>query len=240
MFGVSFILFFVSICNGIRQMIITTPSKERYSELQQALIQSFNIEALDLICIGLGIQIETLKGHNLAHKALSLIEFMDQHKRLNELIDACQRLRPSYCWDAFRQLVTRLPQLAPLDELFSIEIHPEILQQPGSWAVTINDDDIKRAISPDKESDHLETLKISVGQKYQKVASFGDSAKVKLNVVPKKLPLFGRSKNHTFIIQVGPSARQSITGQLASKPLLPLWIVALISFLSLMVLVGIR
>jgi hypothetical protein len=221
-------------------MIITTPSKERYSELQQALIQSFNIEALDLICIGLGIQIETLKGHNLAHKALSLIEYMDRHRRANELIDTCQRLRPSYGWDAFRQLMPRSPQIAPPDELFSIEIHPEILRQPGSWAFTINDDDIERAISPIKDSGHFETLKISVGQSYQKMVSLGDSAKVKLNVVPKKFPLFGRSKNHTFIIQVGASARQSITGQLASKPLLPFWVVVLISFLSLMVLAGIR
>ena len=114
-------------------MTITTPSTNWCKALHQTLIELFNIEALDLICFGLGIQIETLNGHNLSNKAISLIEYMQQQRRLNELIDSCQRLRPSYPWDDFRQLIPQSTPVAPLVEPFSIEIDPESLQKAGSY-----------------------------------------------------------------------------------------------------------
>lgn len=90
----------------------------RYVKLHQALIEKFNIEALDVICFGLDIQIETLRGYTLGGKAFSLVEHMEQQGRLNELLDACQRLRPSYPWDDFRPFVPPSAFTSVLAELF--------------------------------------------------------------------------------------------------------------------------
>ena len=107
-------------------MIAKTPSTNWFAELHRALVDSFNIEALDLICLGLGIHLETLKGHNLPHKAVSLIEHMQQYGRLNELVDACQRLCPSHSWERFRQLIPRA----------ALDIHPDMLQTKNQQGVT--------------------------------------------------------------------------------------------------------
>ena len=222
-------------------MKTTPPPTNWYMQLQQNIINAFDLEGLDLLCFGLDISFENLQGKNRTNKAISLIEHMKRQQRLAELVNACQRLRPTVAWNNIRPLRPKTSSSVPLSERFSLELHPEILEDGGVCEVVINNEGIQFTKYTIIGDDPAGIVTLEDGQERQKSVSAGDTGKINLRVVPRKRPLIGRPRNHTFTVQVrtSPHHHQSVTGQIVVNPLLPSWVATLLPFLSMIVTIGI-
>ena len=217
-----------------------SPSTDWCLQLHQSIIEAFDLDGLDLLCFGLDIPFETLHGSNRISKALSLIKLMERQQRLTEVINACQRLRPTTPWNYIHSLLPKPLSPVPLSERFSLKLYPNTLEDGGVCEVTINNEGIQRTSYTIMGKDPTGILSLANGQERQKMVSPGSTAKINLCVIPKKRPLIGRPRNHSFTIQVSTSLQhqQTITGQIVVKPLMPNWVTSLFSLLSIAVIIS--
>ncbi len=206
-------------------MILTNLSTTWYTELQQALLESFNLEGFELLCSKFNMRIEQLHGVTLGDKVASLIEQMEQQDRIAELLDTCQQLHTRISWADIRQMLPKSTPLVPLSERFSMQIQPNILDTEGICEVIINNEGIQRTNYTITGSDPLGALNLTNEQERQKVVSPGYSARLTLHVAPKKRPLFGLPKYLPFTIYVSTPDHylQAATGHIIVKPLLSTW-----------------
>ncbi len=65
------------------------------AKLRSLLTESFNLDELNTLCFDLAVDFENLTGNNKPLKAQSLIAYMDQAGRLDELLQAIDRERPA-------------------------------------------------------------------------------------------------------------------------------------------------
>ena len=211
------------------------------TQLHQTIIQAFDFDGLDLLCFGLDIPFDVLPGSNRESKARSLIELMERQQRLPELINACQRLRPTISWNHIHSLLPEPTAPIPLSERFSLKLYPDTLEDAGVCEVIINNEGIQRTSYTIKGSDSAGVLNLSNGQEHQKVIAPGTSAKINLPVVPKKRPLIGRPRHHTFTVRVSTSSQhqKTVAGQITVKPLVPHWVATLLSLLSVVMVTSI-
>lgn len=80
--------------------------------LRQQITQSFNLDELYTLCTDLGIRYDDLRGDTLGAKAASVVEHMQQHGRLFDLLTWLEQERPSVNWSATqRYLQNRLSLL---------------------------------------------------------------------------------------------------------------------------------
>ena len=203
-------------------------------------MKAFDCDGLDLLCFGLDIPFDVLPGSNREGKARSLIELMERQQRLPELINACQRLRPTVSWNHIRSLLPESTEPIPLSERFSLKLYPDSLEDAGVCEVIINNEGIQRTSYTIKGSDSAGVLNLADGQEQQKVVAPGSTAKINLPVVPKKRPLIGRSRHHTFTVQVStsPQHQKTVAGQITIKPLVPSWVATLLSLLSVVMIIS--
>ena len=218
-------------------MTVVTPSHWRI-ELQQALLNSFDREGLDLLCFGFDVTEDNAPSP--AYKAMRLIKQMEKRQRLNDLLDACQRLRPTASWYNLRPLLPQFPPTVPLSERFSAKIEPEILSGEGQCEVTIYNEGTHRTRYTISGHDPAIPLNFSEGQGRQKIVSPGRKKRVSLHISPKKRPLIGNPQPYPFAVQISTPTHnlQSIEGQIIVKPLLPLWTITIWVVLFFLLLIG--
>lgn len=203
-------------------------------ELHQALIESFNLEAFELLCSDLKIIPEELDGDTLAEKVVNLIDYIEEEDRLVELVNACESLHSRASWNDIRHLLPRPTHIVPLAERFSLKIKPEILTKASYCEVTIHNEGIQRTSYTITGSDPFGLLQVADGQEWQKVVSPGCKGRLNIRVMPKKRPWLGLPRRHTFTIHARTTLQnqQTVEGQIIIKPILPVWVNRFISRLK--------
>ncbi len=68
------------------------------SELVEKIARSFNLSELLELCVGLDIEYENLSGQNRNDKVIALVNYCKRHRRLEELVEHCEKLRPKESW----------------------------------------------------------------------------------------------------------------------------------------------
>jgi len=71
---------------------------EARSELRHKLNIYFNNSELHELCFDLGVDFESLVGHNKNEKLMGLITYLERRNRLSELLETCSKLRPNTIW----------------------------------------------------------------------------------------------------------------------------------------------
>ncbi len=68
------------------------------SELVEKIARSFNLSELRELCVRLDIEYENLSGQNRNDKVIALVNYCKRHRRLEELVSHCDKLRPKESW----------------------------------------------------------------------------------------------------------------------------------------------
>ena len=76
-----------------------TPELEPLTRLRQILAARFNEGELRTLCFDLGIRYDTLPGEGTENKARELVDYLERHDRIHELVSTGERLRPDIPWD---------------------------------------------------------------------------------------------------------------------------------------------
>lgn len=76
-------------------------------ELQQALIQQFNLSELKTLCLDMKLNFETIPGENLNSKAEELVRYLDRRSQIKELLDACTKARPNHSWEKYYDVLNQ-------------------------------------------------------------------------------------------------------------------------------------
>ncbi|MBE2202333.1 MAG: hypothetical protein IAE79_27225 [Anaerolinea sp.] len=106
------------------------------SQLRQTLIRYFDKSDLHHLAADLGVEFDELPGATRSDKALALIDYLQRHGRLPDLITRCRQLRPHAAWPEMEEGERPLapPPATPIrDNLSRYEIGLDALQaQLGS------------------------------------------------------------------------------------------------------------
>lgn len=86
-----------------------------FGDLARLLNQTYSLEELKLLCEDLSLDYENLPGETRLGKALSLVQYVQRHSHLAELIGTCSRQRPRVEWPDATHVA--LPAFAPKDDL---------------------------------------------------------------------------------------------------------------------------
>ena len=70
--------------------------------LHNELADAFNKDELVELCYEIGIDYEQLSGENVKRKAVELVQYCKRHKKINTLIEHCERKRPSRDWNSLQ------------------------------------------------------------------------------------------------------------------------------------------
>lgn len=110
-------------------------------------------------------------------------------------------------------------------EQFSIDMRPKKLRNKGKCRVLVRNEGNFDATYTVSGRDPGEAIFFAESQRRLKVPA-GKSETVDLKLKPKHRPFLGRAQNLPFTIQVGTatSDRQSLTGQLDVRPVIPGWL----------------
>ena len=73
------------------------------TKLRQILAARFDEGEMRTLCFDLGIQYDALPGAGTENKARELIAYFDRHRRIPDLINTGQRIRPDIPWDDIKQ-----------------------------------------------------------------------------------------------------------------------------------------
>lgn len=68
------------------------------SELVEKIARTFSLSELRELCIRLDIEYEDLSGQNLKEKVIALVNYCKRHRRLEELVEHCEKLRAKESW----------------------------------------------------------------------------------------------------------------------------------------------
>ncbi len=72
--------------------------------LHRILDERFNAEELHTLCYYLGIDYDDLQGIGQVNKARALLQYLERHNRINDLISIGKEFRPDIPWDKFSKL----------------------------------------------------------------------------------------------------------------------------------------
>lgn len=75
------------------------PAQINRSKLYEAILNSFNADELSILTFDLGISYESLPGEAFTTKVQALILYMDQHGRLDDLVEHLRQSRPHIKWE---------------------------------------------------------------------------------------------------------------------------------------------
>lgn len=85
--------------SGSSQTTVAKAEKIDRARLRQLLIEHFSEEELrDLAYFDLSIDYETLTGTGKGGKVRELIAYAERHNRMQDLVEAAKRLRPTVSW----------------------------------------------------------------------------------------------------------------------------------------------
>lgn len=109
----------------------TKKSKIKFlTELLEIINKRFNLEELQIFCYHLGLQFDNLGGDGKQTKAKNLIDNLERHNRLFELIEVGREQRPDISWPDF-------------DALTKESIHQRMqLTNPVHWILKHADDSL--------------------------------------------------------------------------------------------------
>ena len=68
------------------------------AQLANKIIDAFNISELKQLCFELGIDYQRLEGNEKGAKVVALILYVERRGRVDDLLQACRRLRPGHAW----------------------------------------------------------------------------------------------------------------------------------------------
>ena len=71
---------------------------ELRTQLRQLLVKRFNEGELRTLCFDLGVDYDDLPGLGRADKARELVDYMERHESLSELVRVGQQSRPDAPW----------------------------------------------------------------------------------------------------------------------------------------------
>lgn len=81
--------------------------RKYFAGLRQTLADRFNEGELHTLCFDLGIDYDDLPGASKSDKARELVAYLKRHRRISELIDTGQQIRPDVSWDGVRAVSPR-------------------------------------------------------------------------------------------------------------------------------------
>lgn len=112
----------------------TTPSENWPLDLQQALTGYFSLDELQDLCLRLGLDFEELGEGAKSRRVFGLIRHMVVNKRLDELLDQCQALRPAVdIWERIRIAARENPDLFD-QQLAAIGDEGDFIQLSGDFS----------------------------------------------------------------------------------------------------------
>jgi hypothetical protein len=76
-----------------------TPELKPLTRLRQILATRFDEGELRTLCFDLGIRYDTLPTEGTENKARELVDYLERHDRILELVGTGERLRPDIAWD---------------------------------------------------------------------------------------------------------------------------------------------
>lgn len=68
------------------------------NQLNERMQSSFDLNDIKALCFSLGIKKDSIAGDTIEVKIIELIEHMQRHGRLSELVAVCQKMRPRLNW----------------------------------------------------------------------------------------------------------------------------------------------
>jgi hypothetical protein len=76
----------------------TSPTNSHLLGLRNAISAAFSLEELRGLCFELGIDFDDIRGETREAKARELVLYCQRRSRLEQLAEACARLRPNISW----------------------------------------------------------------------------------------------------------------------------------------------
>ncbi len=76
----------------------TEPVRDSLTELRKILDERFSEGELRTLCFDLGMDYDTLPGQGKADKARELLSYLERRKRIPELVQVGERVRPDISW----------------------------------------------------------------------------------------------------------------------------------------------
>ena len=93
----------------------TLQRRKYLTRLRCILAERFDEEDLRTLCSDLGIDYDDLPAKGRANKARELINHLDRHKRIPELIEIGKKLRPDVTWEGMPDAATQ-EEVTPIYE----------------------------------------------------------------------------------------------------------------------------
>ncbi len=73
-------------------------AQEQRRRLRYGLVEHFDLSEFRMLCADLNVNYDVLDGEGLDDKAVDLVDTMDRHGRIAELVAACRQSRPNASW----------------------------------------------------------------------------------------------------------------------------------------------
>lgn len=111
-----------------------TPINNWPLELQQMLAASFSLDELQDLCLRLGLDFEELGEGPKTPRVFRLIRYIVANRRLEELLDQCQALRPEIAaWESIRIAARENPDLFE-QQIEAIDDDGDFIQLSGDFS----------------------------------------------------------------------------------------------------------
>lgn len=87
---------------GITGIRLSSAERKRYFSLAQTITERLDMDELENLLFGLGLEPSDLKGSRMHAKARELVKYCLRHRNIDELLDMGKSMRPDIDWDSFR------------------------------------------------------------------------------------------------------------------------------------------